>query len=604
MRFEELAYAVNGPPVTVQFHARLTMVSVPGADERAAWIARVLGVLEGIRSGDGASVVTVEGAGRRIRLERDDQGGARLTNLATGAELPYDAGHLSLDGRFDWFASVRLRSRTARELMVVDPAAFTGDEEFDVKEAEAKLNKAREQLARVEGQRQAAIAAGRHLEDLRRRLAQLDEEIRREAHDRVLRRKADATEAIGRLEAELAMARGIVPPERAEAEAVLAAARTAEEWLRAARTVADARRAFGRRSRLDGDSQARALAQPTEVPTDLNALVRACRAAAERRDELVTQLDASEVRTPSADSAAASRELVEEVEPAYVDALAALANVCRPFGISIDAARLEAAGIHAAGIEAVGTEAVAEVAARAAEARHARLQQALEEAESEWQAAQERIELHLAGAGLPAGGTDDLAARVKVAMDRAGEATSLLAIPVITRSPGEVEADLDRARAVLAEPPTDPADDTGPLVVERSRLLRDLRRAERGLPDVAQLADRHATLERRVASLEATFSAGGPLPTVAEAETVLRSRVAQAGRVGRRGGPLPLLVNDALATFVASDKWALLDVLADLGETTQIVYLTDDADTLSWAAGRVGTGKIALWRPDGLAAAG
>jgi len=63
-------------------------------------------------------------------------------------------------------------------------------------------------------------------------------------------------------------------------------------------------------------------------------------------------------------------------------------------------------------------------------------------------------------------------------------------------------------------------------------------------------------------------------------------------------------VNDALATFVASDKWALLDVLGDLGETTQIVYLTDDADALSWAAGRVGTGQIALWRPDGFAAAG
>ena len=78
MRFEELAYTVDGLPVTVRFHARLTVVSGQGAGERAAWVARVLGVLEGMRPGDGASLVFVDGGGRRIRLERDDQNAATL----------------------------------------------------------------------------------------------------------------------------------------------------------------------------------------------------------------------------------------------------------------------------------------------------------------------------------------------------------------------------------------------------------------------------------------------------------------------------------------------------------------------------------------------
>src|SRR5882757_2248526 len=180
MRFEELAYAVDGQPVTVQVHARLTVVEANGAGERAAWIARVLGVLEGVRPGDGASVVFEDRTGRRIRLARDDQGGAMLTDLATGAELPYAAGHLPLDGRFDWFASAGLRSRTATDLMVVDAAAFTGDEPPDLGVADAELTEARARLAEVEGQRRAATSRLRRAAELRRRIADLEEKIRPE----------------------------------------------------------------------------------------------------------------------------------------------------------------------------------------------------------------------------------------------------------------------------------------------------------------------------------------------------------------------------------------------------------------------------------------
>jgi hypothetical protein len=607
MRFEELAYAVNGLPVTVRLSARLTIVSVDGAGEPEAWIARVLGVLEGLRCGDGASVVTVDRAGRPVRLERDDQGAATLTDLATGAELPYAAGHLSLDGRFDWFASVGLSSKKARDLMVVDGAAFTGDNAFDVAADEAELNEARERLAQVEGQRRAAITSEGQIEDLLRRIADLDEQLRQEAQAQVLRRQADATEAIQRLESELAAAQGVVPPERDDAEAVLAAVQAVEEWRRAAGIVADTWRAFGRRPRMDREAQDRALGLPAEIPTDLETLVAKCRAQAELRDELVARLYEADADTEEV----LRRELVEDVEPAYVDALAGLAGACRPFGVIIDAARIEAAGIDAAGAEAIGTQAVAEVTAQAAEATQARLQQALEDAESECQAAQERVELGLAGAGVRSGGTNDLAARVDMLMARAGDAMALLA-PTITRPLTEVEADLARARAELAacSPPdwdeaepdvdhltVDADHDSNALVAERTRLLEELECAERDLPDVDVLAEQHADLERRVASLEESVSAGCR-PAFSDAEKILAGRAARARRVGRSREPFPLMVNDALAAFPADDKSALLDVLTRLGETTQIIYLTDDPDTLAWASGRDGTDEVTVSRPD------
>jgi hypothetical protein len=45
-----------------------------------------------------------------------------------------------------------------------------------------------------------------------------------------------------------------------------------------------------------------------------------------------------------------------------------------------------------------------------------------------------------------------------------------------------------------------------------------------------------------------------------------------------------LVLTDALARFDPDDKATLLDVLAHLGETTQVVYLTDDPAMPAWAA--------------------
>ena len=536
MRFEELAYAGDGLPVTVRFHARLTIVCLP-EDERAEWMARLLGVLEGTRAGDGTSAVYVDRRGRRIGLDRDDQGGATLTELATGTEVPYSARHLSLDGRFDWFASNGLTSRAASDLIVVDSDAFTGGQKYDRSELEVKLDGARKRLARAAGRHDAAIARWSRRDELLARIADLDEHVRQE-------------------EAELER-------RTTEAEAVTAAAGAADGWWRAVATVDDARRVFGAGARLDPDSLARALARPIEVADDLESLAKACRVMAERRDELVALLDAGVAAEVDETAAETRRELIEDIEPAYVDALAALADACRPLGVTVDAGRIQAAGVGAAGIEALGAEVLTEVAAQVAETRNARLQQVLDHAEAACGTAREELERELAMLGLSTGSTGDLAAGAEAVAARVAEASS-----------DSTTDDLARALA------------------ERTRLAPALRRAERNLPDVAQLSERRCALEQQVAELEASYNAGRPLVPVPEAETILGGRAAEAGRNDRRREPLPLVVDDALAPFGATDKRRLLDEIARLTGTTQVVYLTDDPDTLAWATDRVASDDI------------
>ena len=545
MRFEELAYRAEGPPTEVRFDARLTVMSL-SEEERSAWVARLLGVLEGTRAGDGTSVIYMDRRGRRVGLDRDDQGGATLLDLATGAEVPYSARHLSLDGRFDWFASNGLTSRAASDLIVVDSEAFTGGQKYDRQELEAKLNEARKRLARAAGRHEAAIARWRRRDELRSRISELDEQVGREEGERERR--------------------------RAEAEAVLAAAGAADDWWRAVATVDDARRAFGTRTRLDPDSLTRALARPTEAADDMETLAKACRVIAERRDELVALLDAGVAAEVDETAAETRRELIEEIEPAYVDALAALADACRPLGVTIDAARIEAVGLGAAGIETLGTEVLTEVAAQVAETRDAGLQQVLEHAEAECGTAREQLERQLAGLGLSTGSTGDLAAGAEVVAARAAEARS-----------ESTTHDLARAMA------------------ERARLAQALHRVERNFPDVAQLTERRSALEQQVAELEASCNAGRPLVSAHEAEMILLGRAAEAGRNDRRREPLPLVLDDALAPFAPSDKRRLLDVVARLPETTQVIYLTADPDTLAWASGQPARGDLTLWRPDDVA---
>ena len=517
MRFEELAYTVDGLPVTVPFTAGLTVVHVP-ADDRDVWVARLLGVLEGFRAGDGASVVWVDHAEQRIRMTRDEHGAASLSNAESDAELHYYAAHLSLDGRFDWFASIGITGRAAAELMVVDPEVFTGAEDVDRDAVEAELAETRKLLARSQRQFRAATARCRQAQDLRRRIDDLDE---------------------------------------LTTTALPAAVDAAEAWRLAVERAADSRRALGSATRLDADGLTRALARPADVAADLESLAAACRAAAQRRDELVVRLQGSESDVREADMV---RQLTDEVEPAVVEALAGLAVAVRPFDVIVNAARLEAAGVTDAGIARLTADVLAEVAARVEETAEAHRQQTLDDAEADCREAQEALERHLSAAGLPTDGTEDLAARLE-------------ALP-------------SRADAVAAE---------------RAGLFEELAQIEWDLPDLDHLAARQSALHGQVATLETSLRTGRCQPSVEAVEAVLLARAAQVRRIGRRREPLPLVVNTTLDHFGADDRRSLLSVAARLAETTQVLYLTDDADTLAWASEPAEPHRIAGSPLDGIA---
>jgi hypothetical protein len=311
------------------------------------------------------------------------------------------------------------------------------------------------------------------------------------------------------------------------------------------------------------------------------------------------------------------RELVDDAEPAWAAARAALLEACRSFDVEPE-------------------HAISEVAAIVSEAHHAGLQQAVDDAEAALHLIEAELETHLAAAGRP--GPGHLTARLEAVTALAAEAALHLQAIESNRSPEEVEADLGEARGVMARlarpewenlpaPPAFPlsgsaepghvghtghangqataedgTDHVGRLIEERARVAADLEAAGRSLPDIDRLADRREALSRRVMILETSAGTGPPLVTAEEAEMVLLGRFAQTRRVGPEAEPVPVLVDDALAAFSRHEKWRLLDLLARLGEASQVVYLTDDEETLEWARSRSVNGSLGLLAPEPAAA--
>ncbi|MEW6474929.1 MAG: hypothetical protein AB1679_21975 [Actinomycetota bacterium] len=148
----------------------------------------------------------------------------------------------------------------------------------------------------------------------------------------------------------------------------------------------------------------------------------------------------------------------------------------------------------------------------------------------------------------------------------------------------------------------DGPDGAAQLIEERARVAAEVEAAGRGLPDIDRLADRREALSRRVTILEASAGTGPQLVTAEEAEMVLLGRFAQTRRVGPEAEPVPVIVDDALAGFPRHEKFRLLDLLARLGEASQVVYLTDDEETIEWARSRSVNGGLGLLAPEPAAA--
>ncbi|MGH8974595.1 MAG: hypothetical protein ACRD0C_15520, partial [Acidimicrobiia bacterium] len=240
MRFEELSYREDGLPVAVPIHPRLTMVGRLGVRGRSGWIGRALGVLLGTRSGDGTSLTLCDQAGCHLRLDRDGHGAARLTDVDTGEDLTPAAADLPLDGRYDWFASLGLDSRSADGLVRVTPSDFKGAD-VDPWAVEDQLVEARVALARLEAEYEMVVGRCRHAGELYRRVEELDEWLGRMEEERARRRYGEALQTVRRLEADVAILRQTAASEQQTAEAILAAAVAGQEWQRATEALEVAR---------------------------------------------------------------------------------------------------------------------------------------------------------------------------------------------------------------------------------------------------------------------------------------------------------------------------------------------------------------------------
>jgi hypothetical protein len=118
--------------------------------------------------------------------------------------------------------------------------------------------------------------------------------------------------------------------------------------------------------------------------------------------------------------------------------------------------------------------------------------------------------------------------------------------------------------------------------------------------DVDRLADRHAAVERRVASLEARFGArtNGDPGALADLQQALLGRLTAAGQAGPAGDPVPVVLDEAFQRVPPDRSWDLLDLLLRLAERHQMIYLTDDAFVAAWARQRALDGSITLLEPE------
>jgi len=281
------------------------------------------------------------------------------------------------------------------------------------------------------------------------------------------------------------------------------------------------------------------------------------------------------------------RDLVERVEPMYTHALHALQEACSEFDVNVE-------------------HAVSEVAALVYEARTARLQQTLDEATLAYDEAYDELEERLTAAGCPGpGDVESRIATVQVAvMEAEVHAAREQEAVDLGRDPDEVRTELERAQAAASRlsrpgwparpaPPSGDDPDVAALQQERADVQAEIDELNRTVPDLPRLTDRRNAMRRRVEVLENGHD-GPQLLDPQELEMYVLGRFASARRIGPEAEPIPMLVDDALIDMPRSDKWKMLDLIARLGEATQVVYLTNDDDAIEWAQQRSAEGSISL----------
>ncbi|MEY2452199.1 MAG: hypothetical protein QOD92_1773 [Acidimicrobiaceae bacterium] len=289
-------------------------------------------------------------------------------------------------------------------------------------------------------------------------------------------------------------------------------------------------------------------------------------------------------------------DLHDRAEPTVVRARTALVEACATYGLddvtveTTDAVQLEHLVLRQVQL-----------------GRVAREQEKLEEAEGDEEKLANRLDDLLHQLGFRDGTLDARAGALDWAVERASERKQAR---TRARPRAEIEEDLTRLQNEarrLRRPEwatVQPSEAAGPDVddlVARQIELRALLDAERDeVIDVDRLVDRHSAMERRVASLEAQIDndhAGTTIAQVADVQQFLLAHLTRAGHCGPQDEAVPVVLDEPFLRIAADRKWELLDMLRRLGETTQLIYLTDDPYVGAWARRRASAGLITLLEP-------
>jgi hypothetical protein len=289
-------------------------------------------------------------------------------------------------------------------------------------------------------------------------------------------------------------------------------------------------------------------------------------------------------------------ELSERAEPAVARARAALVEACATYGLddvtveTSDAAAIEELVLH-----------------QVALGRMARAQEELQDAEADEEKLSQRLEDVLRRLGLRDGTLEARVSALEWAVERAVERNEARAR---ARSREQIEEELvhlqEEARR-LRRPEWESvqaSDADGPdideLLTRKAEIQTELAIEPEVPADVERLADRHSAMERRVAALEAHVDGDRDETTIsqlADVQQYLLAHLTKAAHAGPYDESVPVVLDEPFLRVASERKWELLDMLARLGEKTQLIYLTDDPFVSAWARRRATAGVITLLEP-------
>jgi uncharacterized protein YhaN len=284
------------------------------------------------------------------------------------------------------------------------------------------------------------------------------------------------------------------------------------------------------------------------------------------------------------------KELTKVAEPAAARARADLLSACAPYGVDDPALAVDM------------------VRHQVEQGRTARLQADLEAAESAETAMRAELDTMLAQLGVAG---SDITARLG-ALDRALRAArEREQARTGARDPATVDAELAELEAAARRdyrpewgasiaPDNSPEPDFDSLRQQRESVSRALNEARAQIPDVELVADRRATVERRVMLLEAAMGdspAATALVATQDIERYLQARLAAVCGAGPQRDALPLILDEPFLRIRGERKAELLELVERLADRTQLVYLTDDPDVLHWARPRAGSEVLRLLEP-------